>query len=57
VVYVHLNSGEVVTVTPATSVAVQPSSVVIYDGSVPVASYPRSQVFSCTRSKDCPALT
>jgi hypothetical protein len=57
IVYVQLNSGEVIKVTPATSVLVQPHMVIIYDGELAVASYPRQDVFSCTRRETCPSFT
>ena len=56
-VYVHLMSGEVATIRPATSVVVQSSMVLIYNGSQPVASYPRKEVFSCSKTPSSPALT
>jgi hypothetical protein len=56
-VYVYFTSGEVVTVSPASSVAVQPDRVIVYDGVEPVASYRRSEVFSCSRTEESPAFT
>jgi hypothetical protein len=57
VVYVYLTSGEVVAVSPASSVTVHPDSVIVYDGGLPVASYRRREVFSCSRTQDSPACT
>ena len=57
VVYVHFMSGEVAVITPATNVVVQPAIVLIYDGSRPVASYPRRDVFSCSLRETSPAFT
>ena len=57
VVYVYLTSGEVVAVRPASSVTVQPDRVIVYDGELPVASYRRREVFSCSRTQDSPACT
>ena len=56
-VYVHFMSGEVATISPATSVLVQPDMVVIYNGAVPVASYPRREVFSSSLRETSPAFT
>jgi hypothetical protein len=56
-VYVYFTSGEVVTVSPASSVAVQPDRVIVYDGVQAVASYRRSEVFSCSRTEESPAFT
>jgi hypothetical protein len=56
-VFVYLNSGEMVTVSPASSVAVQPDRVIVYDGVQAVASYRRSEVFSCSRTEESPAFT
>jgi hypothetical protein len=55
-VYVHFMSGEVATISPATSVLVQPDMVIIYNGLQPVASYPRKDVFSCSKTETSPTL-
>lgn len=57
VVYVQLNSGDVETVSPATSCEVQRDLVLVYNGPALVATYPRKDVFGCSRSPVCPALT
>ena len=56
-VYVHLMSGEVAVISPATSVLVQSEMVLVYNGSQPVASYPRKVVFSCSKTQTSPTLT
>lgn len=55
--YVHLMSGEVATISPATSVVVQANMVLVYNGTQPVASYPRKDVFSCSKTPTSPTLT
>ena len=50
-------SGEVAAITPATSVEVKTSMVVVYDGDRPVATYPRRDVFSCSLRETAPAFT
>ena len=55
-VYVHFMSGEVATIRPATSVVVQSEMVLVYNGSQPVASYPRREVFSCSKTPTSPIL-
>jgi hypothetical protein len=56
-VYVHFMSGEVATITPATDVVVQPDMVLVYNGPLPVASYPRKDVFSCSKTQTSPTLS
>jgi len=56
-VHVHFMSGEVATVSPATSVMVQNDMVIVYDGVLPVASYRRKEVFSCSRTEISPSFT
>ncbi len=50
-------SGEVATLSPATSVQVQPDVVIVYNGLQPIASYPRRNVFSCSKTETSPTLT
>ena len=57
VVYVLLNSGEVATISPATSVSVDRDVVIVYHGALAVASYARKDVFSCSRTRVSPAFT
>jgi hypothetical protein len=57
VVYVHLMSGEVATISPATNVVVEPDMVLVYDGETPVAEYPRRNVFSCSLREISPSFT
>ena len=57
VVYVTLTSGEVIELSPATTVSVDPDLIVVFNGYEPVASYPRASVFSCTKSPTSPAFT
>jgi hypothetical protein len=56
-VYVHLMSGEVAIISPATSVLVQSDVVLVYNGAQPVASYPRKVVFSCSKMQTSPTLS
>ena len=56
-VYVHLMSGEVATISPATKVVVQPDMVIVYNGELMVASYPRRDVFSCSLQETSPSFT
>jgi hypothetical protein len=56
-VYVHLMSGEVAIINPATRVNVEPDVVIVYNGAMPVASYPRKDVFSCSLQETSPAFT
>lgn len=56
-VYVHLMSGEVAVINPATNVHVQSNIVVVYNGVMAVASYPRKDVFSCSLQETSPAFT
>lgn len=56
-VYVHLISGEVAIISPATDVVVQSHMVLVYNGAQPVASYPRREVFSCSKTETSPTLT
>ena len=57
VVYVHLMSGEVATISPATNVVVQAEMVLVYNGSQAVAEYPRRNVFSCSLQETSPSFT
>ena len=56
-VYVHLMSGEVATISPATNVVVQANMVLVYDGQALVAEYPRRNVFSCSLQEISPSFT
>jgi hypothetical protein len=56
-VYVHLMSGEVATISPATNVVVLPDMVIVYNGELAVASYPRREVFSCSMQETSPSFT
>jgi hypothetical protein len=56
-VYVHLMSGDVARISPATGVVVQPDMVVVYNAEVAVASYPRREVFSCSLQETSPSFT
>lgn len=55
-VYVHFMSGEVAIIRPATSVTVQQDMILIYNGTLPVAEYPRRQVFSCSMRETSPSF-
>jgi hypothetical protein len=50
-------SGEVATISPATKVVVQPDMVIVYNGELMVASYPRRDVFSCSLQETSPSFT
>src|SRR5690606_29720785 len=55
-VYVHLMSGEIATISPATSVVVQSHTVVVFNGVQAVAAYPRRDVFCCSKTEISPTL-
>jgi hypothetical protein len=48
--YVYLNSGEVQTVAPADSIAITAGELAIRLHGKTVATFPRSLVFSCSRT-------
>jgi hypothetical protein len=50
-------SGEVATISPATNVVVLPDMVIVYNGELAVASYPRREVFSCSMQETSPSFT
>lgn len=56
-VFVHLCCGDIETISPATSVTVDPDFVIVYNGDETVARYARRDVYLCSKTQTSPILS